>query len=174
MKIIIKYFFFVLVFTKVFTAFSQHNKIFELQSLDIKDSSFFFVLDQFILNEKKCNYYNSNLLVEIGIQSINDSVYQVVLSSFGEKNKKSNRDFGCFIYDGHLFIVSKSRNEKDLDLLFKKTNEKQKIKLTKTKKERLIILDDSYTIWTFYYKNGIYMSSKRESSCHHDIKIKID
>lgn len=165
MNFYLKYFTLIILALTGINLFSQSKKCNKLQLLEVIDTGLYKVLDKVIDFEKGCIYYNSDLLFEIAIQSQNDSIFQITISSFGDKKYDLTRDFGCFTFRHHLFFVTNSRSKSDTEILFKNTKNEHIIKLTKAKKGRLLILDDSYTIWSFLYINGVFIFDSKGSSC---------
>jgi len=155
----------IILFLYGISLFSQNMNYNKLQLLEVRDTGFYEVLDKVIDFEKGCIYYNSDLLFEISIQSQNDSIFQITISSLGDKRYDLTRDFGCFTFRHHLFFVTNSRRKSDTEILFKNTQKEHIIKLAKAKKGSLLILDDSYTIWSFLYINGVFIFDSKGSNC---------
>jgi len=150
---------------------SQHTiKTIELSKLKIERDELVYILDSMIIHEKRCEYYDSNLVFGINIRK-SDSNYFINIQSENDKNIVLGlKPYGYTYYQNHLFFVSGDYNEN----LFQKSGEKKIFKYlkynilnTNEKKERVkyTVTDDSFTIWWFWYINEKFFWGGKASYC---------
>ncbi len=151
---------------------SQHTvKTKELLGLSIIDTSLNTILDSVVSFEKNCDYYNDSLFFTVDVRKIKD-VYELQIES--SNNINNALDYfepilGYLYYKSHLFIIYNPVSER----FFKRTEETKKfkyIKYDKTYQEEdsltlYHIIDDSFTIWNYWYINGNFVFKGRSSSC---------
>ncbi|MPM94386.1 hypothetical protein SDC9_141532 [bioreactor metagenome] len=119
------------------------------------------VLDSIIDFEAQCDYYSPNLVYSIGLKCEGKDTINIQIGSLGYDIMKSKAHLGCFVYRGHLFVVSGRYLDK---VLFYKTDERKIIEYYKSKgnignnQRNKIILDiiedDSFSFWIYKYING--------------------
>jgi hypothetical protein len=136
--------------------------------IKISNKALYVILDSIIEHEKRCDYYSSNLLFDIMILD-----EKILIGSIGERIKKSKSIIGCFFYKNHLFFVDAKCLNKDL---FYETEYKLQYPFTisqtridsKTKVMFIDTLDmqnDSYSYWTFIYKNNNFVLYEKSTYC---------
>jgi hypothetical protein len=76
-----------------------------LQVLRIKNNELIQILEGVITHEMSCKYYKPNLKYSIHFNFFKDSLV-VQIESIGFEIVKLGNELGCFVYRGHLFIVS--------------------------------------------------------------------
>lgn len=153
--------------------FSQHIvKSSELSVLSIVDTSLNSILDSVLIFEKNCDYYSDSLFFTIDVRIIKES-YELQISSSNNINEALDYFepiYGCLSYENHLFIIFNPVSER----FFKRTEKKSKFNYIKYDKSYqkgdsltlYHIIDDSYTYWTFWYVNGVFIFKDRSSSCN--------
>jgi hypothetical protein len=146
------------------------EKLDSLNVLNVKEEGFVKVLDHILNQEKACAYYSPNLIYMVNLQSFNDSC-TVQIGSVGIRTIKIGNEIGCFIFDGHLFIVSGGKFD---ELLFDQVNERKYVNFLDPKKKRkstsgrVIITsreDDSFSFWTYQYKKGDFYVVETHKMC---------
>jgi hypothetical protein len=151
---------------------SQHiSKNSELTLLSIKNSELYSILDSIISFEKNCGYYSDSLFFTINLRQIKgDSLH--VLNIQSNNNMKTAiilAPDGYLYYKEHLFMVYGADNE----VFFSKTNKKRKFKYVEYspnhKKDNVVtvidILDDSFTIWVYWYIKDHFIFKDKAGSC---------
>ncbi|MDN5356807.1 MAG: hypothetical protein PWQ43_1751, partial [Rikenellaceae bacterium] len=135
------------------------------------------ILDSIILHEKKCNYYDCNLLFSFDIQKFEDNYILIVIESNNSIDLLLSLDpYGFFYYKNHMFIVDGDRLEElfsicgqkvsfkyleeDLDYILKRTDDKNIIT------EIYFITDDSFSQWSYLYLNGEFIFDGKSSFCN--------
>lgn len=163
---------FLILFFNSWIAFSQHiKKQNELVHLTIPNKDVCTILDSIVVAEKKCEYYNKNLIFTINIRKVEND-YSVIIESIIDSNIVQRLDpYGYFYYQKHLIVVDGDTCES----IFSKTKEKRKFKYIKydpTYQEQgkpfkvYYFNDDSFSQWSFWYINNKFKFDSKSSSCH--------
>ena len=123
-----------------------------------------------IISEKRCQYYDSNLVFSINIRK-SDSNYLIFIQSINDKNIVLGlKPYGYTYCQNHLFFVRGDYCEN----LFQKFGDKKIFKYleynvssTNEKNEEVIYYytDDSYTTWWFWYINKKFFWGGKASYC---------
>jgi hypothetical protein len=153
-------------------SYGQHkNKEINLIELNINDNKLDDVLDSIISQEKKCNYYNCDLVFGITINKSEEDAYLVIDSLLDENIALGLNPYGYFYYDKHLFLVDGDMESQLLD----KTKKNKKFKYLEydptykpkngEKKKIFVFTDDSFSQWEFLYRNQKLLLQKKTSSC---------
>ena len=158
--------------------FSQYvEKQIDLYHLSFENKNLTTILDSIILHEKKCNYYDCNLLFSFRIQKFEDNDILIVIQSNNSIDLLLGLDpYGFFYYENHMFIVdgdsleelfsicgqkvSFKYLEEDLDYILKRTDDKNIIT------EIYFIIDDSFSQWSYLYLDGEFIFEGKSSFCN--------
>ena len=158
--------------------FSQYvEKQIDLYHLSFENKNLTTILDSIILHEKKCNYYDCNLLFSFDIQKFEDNDILIVIESNNSIDLLLSLDpYGFFYYKNHMFImfgdsleelfsicgqkVSFKYLEEDLDYILKRTDDKNIIT------EIYFIIDDSFSQWSYLYLDGEFIFEGKSSFCN--------
>jgi hypothetical protein len=139
------------------------------------------ILDSIILHEKKCNYYDCNLLFSFRIQEFEDNYISIVIESNNSIDLLLGLDpYGFFYYKNHMFIVvgdsleelfsicgqkvSFKYLEEDLDYIIEQNTKRKYDKNTII--ELYFIIDDSFSQWSYIYINGEFIFEGKSSFCN--------
>ena len=158
--------------------FSQNKKAIDsLFIYEINNNDFKLVLDSFIVNEMKYDYYDSTVMFSA---TIDTNKSKTIIQLFTYKNNKfeiSKYDkelYGLIFHNKHYFLISTNSKNFDKNLL-KKTNKKHFIKKIEPRKHSFYnkktkkwvedtrdYINDSYgTNWMYNYMNDkIYLVRK--------------
>ncbi len=157
--------------------FAQYiEKQIDLYHLSFENKNLTTILDSIILHEKKCNYYDCNLLFSFDIQKFEDNDILIVIESNNSIDLLLGLDpYGFFYYENHMFIVdgdsleelfsicgqkvSFKYLEKDLDYILKRKDDKKII-------TEIFIIDDSFSQWSYQYLNGEFIFDGKSSFCN--------
>ena len=158
--------------------FSQYvEKQIDLYHLSFENKNLTTILDSIILHEKKCNYYDCNLLFSFRIQKFEGNYILIVIESNNSIDLLLSLDpYGFFYYENHMFIVdgdsleelfsicgqkvSFKYLEEDLDYILKRTDDKNIIT------EIYFIIDDSFSQWSYLYLDGEFIFEGKSSFCN--------
>ena len=158
--------------------FAQYiEKQIDLYHLSFENNNLTTILDSIILHEKKCNYYDCNLLFSFRIQKFEDNDILIVIQSNNSIDLLLGIDpYGFFYYKNHMFIVfgdslqelfsicgqkvSFKYLEEDLDYILKRTDDKNIIT------EIYFIIDDSFSQWSYLYLDGEFIFEGKSSFCN--------
>ncbi len=158
--------------------FSQYvEKQIDLYHLSFENKNLTTILDSIILHEKKCNYYDCNLLFSFRIQKFEGNYILIVIQSNNSIDLLLSLDpYGFFYYKNHMFImfgdsleelfsicgqkVSFKYLEEDLDYILKRTDDKNIIT------EIYFIIDDSFSQWSYLYLDGEFIFEGKSSFCN--------
>ncbi len=178
MKKVLKYFITLMLCINSVNVFSQYiEKQIDLYHLSFENNNITTILDSIILHEKKCNYYDCNLLFSFDIQKFEDNYILIVIESNNSIDLLLGLDpYGFFYYKNHMFIVDGDRLEElfsicgqkvsfkyleeDLDYILKRTDDKNIIT------EIYFITDDSFSQWSYLYLNGEFIFDGKSSFCN--------
>ncbi|MDD3629763.1 MAG: hypothetical protein PHF55_01865 [Bacteroidales bacterium] len=178
MKKVLKYFITLMLCINSVNVFSQYiEKQIDLYHLSFENNNITTILDSIILHEKKCNYYDCNLLFSFDIQKFEDNYILIVIESNNSIDLLLSLDpYGFFYYKNHMFIVDGDRLEElfsicgqkvsfkyleeDLDYILKRTDDKNIIT------EIYFITDDSFSQWSYLYLNGEFIFDGKSSFCN--------
>jgi len=145
--------------------------------LQINDSTLFNKVNRFINLEKKCDYYTSDLIFGIHIQSWQEGYFITISSDMGlGVVSDGSLIYGGIMHDGHYVevIINPDVNDSLKSHFFIKTGKQIAVKRYKpftgyNSKENIIILesieDDSYSFWRYFYKNGMFKIVDRHTFC---------
>ena len=157
--------------------FAQYiEKQIDLYHLSFENNNLTTILDSIILHEKKCNYYDCNLLFSFRIQKFEDNDILIVIQSNNSIDLLLGIDpYGFFYYKNHMFIVfgdslqelfsicgqkvSFKYLEEDLDYILKRKDDKKII-------TEIFIIDDSFSQWSYQYLNGEFIFDGKSSFCN--------
>ena len=157
--------------------FAQYiEKQIDLYHLSFENKNLTTILDSIILHEKKCNYYDCNLLFSFRIQKFEGNYILIVIESNNSIDLLLSLDpYGFFYYENHMFIVdgdsleelfsicgqkvSFKYLEKDLDYILKRKDDKKII-------TEIFIIDDSFSQWSYQYLNGEFIFDGKSSFCN--------
>ena len=129
-----------------------------LPVLRIENKKLLIILDSLIEFDRKCDFYDSNLVYIVHIQSAgNKSLIQFTST---HKLIRKGTEIGCFFIKGHNVLVRGTYN----DTLFKKTRCKKRLNYYQPsdiiEPNRTVTIDiyedDSYTQWDYKYYNGSF------------------
>lgn len=81
------------------------EKQIELERLKINKDAFLDVIDEIIIHEKRCNYYNCNLLFSINIKKGKNNFILSIESGRDINLLLPLNSYGYFYCQNHLFIV---------------------------------------------------------------------
>lgn len=178
MKKVLKFFITLMLCINSVNVFSQYiEKQIDLYHLSFENNNITTILDSIILHEKKCNYYDCNLLFSFDIQKFEDNYILIVIESNNSIDLLLSLDpYGFFYYKNHMFIVDGDRLEElfsicgqkvsfkyleeDLDYILKRTDDKNIIT------EIYFITDDSFSQWSYLYLNGEFIFDGKSSFCN--------
>jgi hypothetical protein len=156
------------------TLLAQHNeKIIELSRLSIERKSFLTILDSIITHEKKCSYYECDLLFSIDLKKNKEDFLISIESQNNINLLLPLGSYGYFYYLKHLFIVRGDRSE-DVFLtckektLFKYLDYNHSVFQPKDGKEKLIYIfnDDSFSQWHYRFVNKDFVLEEKSTSCN--------
>ena len=178
MKKVLKFFITLMLCINSVNVFAQYiEKQIDLYHLSFENNNLTTILDSIILHEKKCNYYDCNLLFSFRIQKFEDNDILIVIQSNNSIDLLLGIDpYGFFYYKNHMFIVfgdslqelfsicgqkvSFKYLEEDLDYILKRTDDKNIIT------EIYFIIDDSFSQWSYQYLNGEFIFDGKSSFCN--------
>ncbi|MFY9418336.1 MAG: hypothetical protein WAP17_04540 [Bacteroidales bacterium] len=178
MKNVLKFFITLILCINSVNVFAQYiEKQIDLYHLSLENKNIPTILDSIILHEKKCNYYDCNLLFSFDIQKFEDNDILIVIESNNSIDLLLGLDpYGFFYYENHMFIVdgdsleelfsicgqkvSFKYLEKDLDYILKRKDDKNIIT------ELYFIIDDSFSQWAYQYLNGEFIFYGKSSFCN--------
>lgn len=141
-----------------------------LTVLEVKYKKLFPVLDNIIGHEKKCDYFDNDLIFYINLQFVeNSNTFQI--GSSNNNVIKTGNELGLFNYNGHLFLVSGRFLDKTL---FFETN--KRIPFTYYKPQNgydletnMVVVDtmedDSFSFWVYNYENGQLVLKAEHTFC---------
>jgi len=139
----------------------------EMPVLNIKHPELHEILDSLISFEKKCDYYNDELLFVIRIFE-HEGELRIHLSSYGLPPKLyHSNEIGVVVREYHSFIV---RGE-HIDDLFDATDEVRKVnfyipeKLTSEEYEDILEESVKYTTWYYKYIDNNFISDGKFNFC---------
>jgi len=177
MNKVLKYFITLMLCINSVNVFSQYvEKQIDLYHLSFENKNLTTILDSIILHEKKCNYYDCNLLFSFDIQKFEDNDILIVIESNNSIDLLLGLDpYGFFYYENHMFIVdgdsleelfsicgqkvSFKYLEKDLDYILKRKDDKKII-------TEIFIIDDSFSQWSYQYLDGEFIFDGKSSFCN--------
>ena len=178
MKKVLKFFITLMLCINSVNVFAQYiEKQIDLYHLSFENKNLTTILDSIILHEKKCNYYDCNLLFSFDIQKFEDNDILIVIESNNSIDLLLGLDpYGFFYYENHMFImfgdsleelfsicgqkVSFKYLEEDLDYILKRTDDKNIIT------EIYFIIDDSFSQWSYLYLDGEFIFEGKSSFCN--------
>ncbi len=178
MNKVLKYFITLMLCINSVNVFSQYvEKQIDLYHLSFENKNLTTILDSIILHEKKCNYYDCNLLFSFRIQKFEGNYILIVIQSNNSIDLLLSLDpYGFFYYKNHMFImfgdsleelfsicgqkVSFKYLEEDLDYILKRTDDKNIIT------EIYFIIDDSFSQWSYLYLDGEFIFEGKSSFCN--------
>jgi len=178
MNKVLKYFITLMLCINSVNVYSQYvEKQIDLYHLSFENKNLTTILDSIILHEKKCNYYDCNLLFSFDIQKFEDNDILIVIESNNSIDLLLGLDpYGFFYYENHMFIVdgdsleelfsicgqkvSFKYLEEDLDYILKRTDDKNIIT------EIYFIIDDSFSQWSYLYLDGEFIFEGKSSFCN--------
>lgn len=163
----------IIVFFFKCSAFSQHQELSkELTLLSVTDRTLFPILDSMISSEQKCKYYNDSLFFTIHIRNIYcDSIHLINIQSNNNLRIALNLEpDGYLYYAKHLFMIYGFKE----GLFFATSNNKKVFTCSEfilnSKRDTLVtnleILNDSFTIWRYYYIDNKFILQDKSSSCN--------
>jgi uncharacterized protein YrzB (UPF0473 family) len=182
MKKVLKFFITLMLCINSVNVFAQYiEKQIDLYHLSFENNNITTILDSIILHEKKCNYYDCNLLFSFDIQKFEGNYILIVIESNNSIDLLLSLDpYGFFYYKNHMFIVdgdsleelfsicgqkvSFKYLEEDLDYIIEQ-NTKQKYDKNKII-ELYFIIDDSFSQWSYLYLNGEFIFDGKSSFCN--------
>ncbi|HOL74801.1 MAG TPA: hypothetical protein PLM87_04155 [Bacteroidales bacterium] len=177
MKKVLKFFITLMLCINSVNVFAQYiEKQIDLYHLSFENKNLTTILDSIILHEKKCNYYDCNLLFSFRIQKFEGNYILIVIESNNSIDLLLSLDpYGFFYYENHMFIVdgdsleelfsicgqkvSFKYLEKDLDYILKRKDDKKII-------TEIFIIDDSFSQWSYQYLNGEFIFDGKSSFCN--------
>jgi hypothetical protein len=178
MKKVLKYFITLLLCINSVNVFAQYiEKQIDLYHLSFENKNLTTILDSIILHEKKCNYYDCNLLFSFRIQKFEGNYILIVIQSNNSIDLLLSIDpYGFFYYKNHMFIVfgdsleelfsicgqkvSFKYLEEDLDYILNQKHDKNIIT------ELYFFFDDSFSQWSYLYINGEFIFDGKSSFCN--------
>jgi len=178
MKKVLKFFITLMLCINSVNVFAQYiEKQIDLYHLSFENKNLTTILDSIILHEKKCNYYDCNLLFGFRIQKFEDNDILIIIESNNSIDLLLGLyPYGFFYYENHMFIVdgdsleelfsicgqkvSFKYLEKDLDYILKRKDDKNIIT------ELYFIIDDSFSQWSYQYLNGEFIFDGKSSFCN--------
>lgn len=152
---------------------AQHKeKQIELFHLNIKEESLSTILDDIILNEKKCCYYDCGLLLSISIKKLEDNFLISIESQKDINVLLPLRSYGYLYHQNHLFILQGDR----CDDIFSTCGETRAFKYLdynqpdfqpkgEDKKTIYIFNDDSFSQWHYWYVNAKFVLEEKSTYC---------
>ncbi len=182
MKKVLKFFITFMLCINSVNVFAQYiEKQIDLYHLSFENKNLTTVLDSIILHEKKCNYYDCNLLFSFDVQKFEDNYISIVIESNNSIDLLLGLDpYGFFYYKNHMFIVDGDSLEElfsicgqkvsfkyldeDLDYIIEQ-NTKRKYDIN-TIIELYFIIDDSFSQWSYIYINGEFIFEGKSSFCN--------
>lgn len=141
-----------------------------LPVLNMQNQSLIKIIDSIIQHEKKCDYYNENLLFSIHLQEISEGSLDIQIESIGNKIVQLGNEKGCIEHKGHLFFVSGVVNSD----LFSKTRKTKNITYyepksgmnPKTEEPILdVIEEDRFSIWVYNYVDDDFTLDSHHTNC---------
>ena len=162
--------------------FAQYiEKQIDLYHLSFENKNLTTILDSIILHEKKCNYYDCNLLFSFDVQKFEDNYISIVIESNNSIDLLLGLDpYGFFYYKNHMFIVDGDSLEElfsicgqkvsfkyldeDLDYIIEQNTKRKYDKNTII--ELYFIIDDSFSQWSYIYINGEFIFEGKSSFCN--------
>jgi hypothetical protein len=182
MKKVLKFFITFMLCINSVNVFAQYiEKQIDLYHLSFENKNLTTILDSIILHEKKCNYYDCNLLFSFRIQEFEDNYISIVIESNNSIDLLLGLDpYGFFYYKNHMFIVvgdsleelfsicgqkvSFKYLEEDLDYIIEQNTKRKYDKNTII--ELYFIIDDSFSQWSYIYINVEFIFEGKSSFCN--------
>jgi len=182
MKKVLKFFITFMLCINSVNVFAQYiEKQIDLYHLSFENKNLTTVLDSIILHEKKCNYYDCNLLFSFDVQKFEDNYISIVIESNNSIDLLLGLDpYGFFYYKNHMFIVDGDSLEElfsicgqkvsfkyldeDLDYIIEQNTKRKYDKNTII--ELYFIIDDSFSQWSYIYINGEFIFEGKSSFCN--------
>ncbi|MBK6934008.1 MAG: hypothetical protein RBQ75_07585 [Bacteroidales bacterium] len=182
MKKVLKFFITFMLCINSVNVFAQYiEKQIDLYHLSFENKNLTTILDSIILHEKKCNYYDCNLLFSFDVQKFEDNYISIVIESNNSIDLLLGLDpYGFFYYKNHMFIVdgdsleelfsicgqkvSFKYLEEDLDYIIEQNTKRKYDKNTII--ELYFIIDDSFSQWSYIYINGEFIFEGKSSFCN--------
>lgn len=163
---------FIFLFQSVFLVFAQNvDKHIDLIQLKLNNENLKNILSEFVLNEKKCEYYTENLNFGISITD-SDSGSHLIVDSFLDRNIGLGLNpYGYFCLKDHLFLVD---GDKDMDLFseqdvitrFKYLEYDLAIKKEDNSIQRInIFTDDTFSQMELLFLGGDFKVLESITSC---------
>ncbi|MGK0639378.1 hypothetical protein [Schleiferia thermophila] len=152
---------------------AQHKeKQIELLHLNIKEESLSTILDDIILHEKKCSYYDCGLLFSISIKKSEDNFLISIESQKDINVLLPLSSYGYLYHQNHLFILQGERCEN----IFSTCGETRAFKYLdynhpdfqpkeEDKKTIYVFNDDSFSQWHYWYVNAKFVLEEKSTSC---------
>ncbi len=153
--------------------YAQHTKEkIELQKMEIVNDELNSILDDIIMNEKKCSYYDCKLIFAITIEKRDDEI-SLIVESLKDKNIALVLEpYGYFTKDKHLFVIDGVKSN-DLFSMSKKKKNFKYVKYDPTYKDpktgKIIVhtfTDDSFSQWEYTYNNKSFSLRSKISFCN--------
>ena len=182
MKKVLKFFITFMLCINSVNVFAQYiEKQIDLYHLSFENKNLTTILDSIILHEKKCNYYDCNLLFSFRIQEFEDNYILIVIESNNNKDLLMRHNpYGFFYYQNHMFIVIGDNLEELFSICGQKVSFKyleidldyyiEQSKKQKYNKNTIIelpfIIDDSFSQWSYIYNNGEFIFEGKSSFCN--------
>ncbi len=153
---------------------AQHKeKEIELIHLNIEKMSFLTILDNIILHEKKCSYYDCRLLFSISIKKEKESFFISVESLKDINILLPLNTYGYLYHQNHLFVLQGDRCED----IFSTCGETRPFKYLdynqpdfqtgKVEGKTIYIFnDDSFSQWHYSYINEGFILEGKSTSCN--------
>lgn len=148
------------------------EKQIELLHINIKDESLSTILDEIILHEKRCSYYDSGLLFSISIKKSEDNFLISIESQKDINALLPLRSYGYLYHQNHLFVLQGSCCEDIFSAcgemrIFKYLDYNQLQFHPKNEDKRTIYVfnDDSFSQWHYWYVNAKFVLKEKSTSC---------
>lgn len=164
---------FVLFLNSIDMTAQQKEKQIELHLLNIEEKNFLSILDSIILHEKKCDYFDGELLFDVLIKKFENNYYLISIWSQTDINISLSFDlYGYFYYQNYLFVVQGEQCEDifsicDTKRLFKYIDYNHSDFQPKKGEKVMIYIynDDSFSQWHYWYINGKFILEDKHTSC---------
>ena len=149
-------------FAQVFFA-EENLEYHTLTEYTLKNKELAQILDSIILHEKKCSYYNKDLLFSIRISVKQAFSFELKIEADEKKMIKLPEEFGFIIHGGHLFFLL--GKEEEVKCVFFSPTIKTKLIEYKFDPEEWTFFDDSYSMWIYEYINNKFIFVDKSTLC---------
>ena len=150
-----------------FNSCADVNQTTNVPILNVENYNLYPVLDSIMDVEKRCDYYNSEMIFNIFQNNITESDSNIKIEAIGYKIDPTSGLLGGFFYRNHLVLVEGLKLDSTL-FSIKKGNYNLNVLI---KRDNDILYDyeiESYSMWIYKYSNYMLYFEERISNCNDD------